>query len=260
MIKTYIKFELRSTWKPNTLFVGIPAIITFLLCISLTFFYITHDLNTDTLTLLVELLGIISFLLKILSLCAVVIYFFIRYHKTMHGKERCFSYMLPMTRQQIFIGKWLSLSIWLFLSFAMLLIDLGFYDFLNIWEYFHTDDYSEFVTMLPAYFIILLVAILLSLFVAFHSISIINISPLWKAGTVLGAIITCIIVSIARKCLYFVLSFISILPMLFLLPSNSLLFVINILFAAGIIGIVGTELIIIIVFTLLNKHTFKKDI
>lgn len=263
MIKKYIKFELRSTWKLNALFVGIPAILTFLFCITISFSLAAGGLENDPNDLTVRLLLIPVYMLKELLLWGIIIYFIIRYCKTMHGEERFFTYMLPMTRKQLFIGKWLSLSIWLFLSFATVFIDYGFLCLDNIWNYFRGFVHTDFSTMFSIFLTIILVAVLLSLYIAFHCTSILNISPLLGMGTVPGAIITCIVVSFARYCLYFVFSTIIFIPMGFLLGSEgnggSFMLIIIIFMIAGIIGAIVTELTIIITFTQLNKRAFKKN-
>ena len=260
MIKKYIKFELRSNWKLNSLFVCIPVVISLIFGIAFIILSLITNMK-DCDGFISEYMVILS-ILFIFSQCGIIIYFFVRYYKTLYTEEHFFTHMLPLTSQQLFTGKWLSLCTWIILSFSSLIVSNIF-----ILIVFATKDissefvFSDFGHCVILFLFLIIIFILYSCYISFYCLSIVNIAKLWNMHIVPGTILTYVIVGIIKKRLYFIFSGGSMLFLLFCpsVEKNGLLGITNLFLLAGIISFILTETIVFISFIFLNKFTFKKD-
>lgn len=201
MLGKIIKYEWRATWKVNTLLLGIFWGTTILMQF-LSFLPIWNSDEWSALTAIGMLL--LFYGVVLCFTIGVPLYLTIRYYKSMYSNEGYLTHTLPITGNQLFLGKLIHFIIWRLITllsviFATSMFIIGFVKIISDEEMSMSVIWKELcqsILELGNYgfewhrlgLLLILAGIIYLIYTPLKCMGAVDIGQLWKTHKVAGAI------------------------------------------------------------------------
>lgn len=219
MLGKVMKYEWRSTWKVNTLLLGLLAgamlLVGFFLMMPLDHF------DEDIVLFLVMTMVLLFYAALLCCGTGIPLYLTIRYYKSMYSNEGYLTHTLPLTVNQLYLGKLILFMIWNVMVQIVSSVSIGWcilaivyqgtdgefrlMDFLaevirsyDVWsQYPMMTGWQLFLVIFAVYMLVSIVS------VAVQCTGVINVGQLWKSHRVAGSILVYAALYIIKQILAF---------------------------------------------------------
>lgn len=219
MLGKLMKYEWRSTWKVNTLLLGILAVSVLL--VGVLGLIPSYNFQENFATSILIMVVLLFYGELLCCTMGVPLYLTIRYYKSMYSSEGYLTHTLPLTSGSLYLGKIVHFVIWnlitkiaaccsiglAVLSLAYMATDREFrlMDFLeeiiesfDVWsQYPAMEGCQLFLVLFMAYMVVSIIS------VAVQCTGVVNVGQLFKTHRIAGAILVYVAVYIVKQAAMF---------------------------------------------------------